>query len=84
MASALSVLADLNAQLESASQVAEDLEREMDGLKGEMGDKYDAFIQVARRAAKATGVSEEVINKMQADGDMHAVFGDANPDWLSC
>ena len=31
MASALSVLADLNAQLESASQVAEDLEREMDG-----------------------------------------------------
>lgn len=24
----------------------------------------------------------ERLNEMQADGDMHAVFGDANPDWL--
>ena len=24
----------------------------------------------------------ERLNETQADGEMHAVFGDANPDWL--
>lgn len=41
----------------------------------------------ADRALPRRGSPNDVrkrLNKMQADGDMHAVFGDAKPDWLSC
>lgn len=39
----------------------------------------------ADRAFPRRGSPDNVrkrLNEMQADGDMHAVFGDANPDWL--
>ena len=39
----------------------------------------------ADRAFPRRGSPNDVrkrLNKMQADDDMHAVFGDTNPDWL--